>query len=218
MNDTQSFDEAFASARQELGIGGVFTWHNRVYNTFTKEEWADLSLQQRQEFLSEVGIKPVVQQPPIPDPTIEPLTFEGRINGQRVIGLDFDHDGVIDTLVYQGEDGNMYHLVDASGNEKLDTLYQFDALTQQTVLTQRLENPFILTNDNLQQGLEESMAAEVVGSTLQSAPTPDSTQTDDQVDDKAEETTDPDSNTEGYLNQYDEEGYVKNAEMEEYND
>lgn len=42
ISEDMSFGEAFAAAREELGPGGVFTWHGNVYNTFTQEEWAAL--------------------------------------------------------------------------------------------------------------------------------------------------------------------------------
>ncbi|MBQ9184403.1 MAG: hypothetical protein IJ151_00845 [Bacteroidales bacterium] len=40
INDDMSFGEAFAAAREEVGPGGVFTWHGQLYNTYTQEEWA----------------------------------------------------------------------------------------------------------------------------------------------------------------------------------
>lgn len=42
-HDELSFGEAFQSARAELGPGGVFRWHGNIYNTYTVEEWDQLS-------------------------------------------------------------------------------------------------------------------------------------------------------------------------------
>ena len=50
VTDNMSFKEAFAAARKEVGVGGVFGWHGHWYNTFEKDEWAGLSLEQRQEY------------------------------------------------------------------------------------------------------------------------------------------------------------------------
>jgi hypothetical protein len=38
VSDSQSFNEAFVSARQECGANGVFTWHGKQFNTLYKEE------------------------------------------------------------------------------------------------------------------------------------------------------------------------------------
>jgi len=46
----QSFSEAFADARNELGAGGVFEWNGQQYNTFYAEEWQDMSEGQQNEW------------------------------------------------------------------------------------------------------------------------------------------------------------------------
>lgn len=55
VTDSMSFSEAFAAAREEVGPGGVFTWHGTTYNTFFKEEWNQLGLADKQEFLHNIG-------------------------------------------------------------------------------------------------------------------------------------------------------------------
>ena len=50
------------------------------------------------------------------------------MNGQRVIGLDYNHDGVIDVLVMDSADGHIYKVVDATGDDGLDTVYRYDSL------------------------------------------------------------------------------------------
>ncbi|PSL27421.1 hypothetical protein [Dyadobacter jiangsuensis] len=50
-----SFDEAFAEARADHGGGGGhFTWRGDVYNTYTVEEWADMSPGEKRDFLAGV--------------------------------------------------------------------------------------------------------------------------------------------------------------------
>ncbi|WP_281615726.1 hypothetical protein [Flammeovirga sp. SubArs3] len=39
VNDDMTFSEAFSSAREELGAGGVFYWNGSPYHTFTEEEY-----------------------------------------------------------------------------------------------------------------------------------------------------------------------------------
>lgn len=50
VNDDMSFGEAFASARKEVGPGGVFEWHGQIYNTYTAEEWNGMTAEERTEF------------------------------------------------------------------------------------------------------------------------------------------------------------------------
>ena len=50
----QSFSEAFAAARAEVGPGGVFLWHGRLYGTYTAEEWQAMSDVEKDEFADNV--------------------------------------------------------------------------------------------------------------------------------------------------------------------
>lgn len=179
VDDTMSFERAFEVARDEVGMGGVFSWHGNWYNTFIKEEWGSLSLDQRQQFtelitqehlpikpyeVTEIeAVKAAGESVEAPEPTI----IEGHINGQRVMGLDFDRDGVIDTLVMEGADGSTYKIVDAQGNDGMDTLLRYDSFTGELVEIEKIDEPFVLSNDQFSQGLEASMSKEVVDSILE---------------------------------------------------
>ena len=50
----QSFSEAFAEARAEVGPGGVFHWRGGIYNTYYKEEWESMSKEQKHDFAERV--------------------------------------------------------------------------------------------------------------------------------------------------------------------
>ncbi|WP_080241170.1 hypothetical protein [Spirosoma rigui] len=182
VTDDMSFEQAFAAARDEVGEVGVFNWHGLWYNTFREEEWSDLSLEQRQEFVEAITgeklpVKPYSptqinktadvntsgSQQPQPDPTV----IEGYLNGHRVMGLDFNQDGVIDTLVMDGEDGSTYRVVDATGDDGLDTVYQYNSLDGKLTAVVSLDQPFVLSNENFSQHLENSMSQEVVDSILE---------------------------------------------------
>ncbi|MFD1145446.1 hypothetical protein ACFQ4C_30245 [Larkinella insperata] len=178
VSDTQSFDQAFTTAREEVGMGGVFNWQGRWFNTFEKEEWGSLSLEQRQEFTEMVvGEKlPVRSYTPATSQTtetqpvpaeVQPTVIEGSLNGQPVMGLDFDLDGIIDTIVLDGGNGNIYRVVDATGDAGLDTVYQYNSLDGEVIGMVRLEQPFILSNDDFSDSLENAMAQEVVNSILE---------------------------------------------------
>lgn len=50
VTDDMTFDEAFNAARAQVGPGGLFHWHGGVYNTYTEDEWARLSPEEREAF------------------------------------------------------------------------------------------------------------------------------------------------------------------------
>jgi hypothetical protein len=50
VSDDMSFSDAFAQARAEVGPGGTFVYHDKVYNTYTKEETAAMSDEQKMAF------------------------------------------------------------------------------------------------------------------------------------------------------------------------
>lgn len=50
ISDSMSFSEAFASARAEVGPGGVFTWHGNVYSTYYENEWDNMTDAQKHDY------------------------------------------------------------------------------------------------------------------------------------------------------------------------
>lgn len=50
VDNSMSFSEAFATAREEVGPGGAFVWHGNVYATYTENEWNSMSPSERHEF------------------------------------------------------------------------------------------------------------------------------------------------------------------------
>lgn len=200
VTNRMSFEQAFEAAREEVGMGGVFGWQGHWYNTFNEDEWSSLSLDQRQEFTemimqeklpvqvyaSSVSTLPTGSQQPHPAPTL----IEGQLNGHRVIGLDFDLDGVIDTLVMEGADGYTYRVVDATGDDGLDTLFQFDALSGELVEVEKLDAPFVLSNDQFSRGLETSMSTQTIESVLDDEPVNPILETGDETDELDDESAD----------------------------
>lgn len=53
VNDSMSFNEAFAAARSEVGAGGCFVWHGNVYGTYYANEWNAMTPAQRDEFTAQ---------------------------------------------------------------------------------------------------------------------------------------------------------------------
>ena len=57
------FAQAFAFARHQVGAGGVFVWHGKVFNTYTAEEWESMSDAEHAEFGSHLNISYNVANP-----------------------------------------------------------------------------------------------------------------------------------------------------------
>jgi len=164
VTNDMSFDQAYASAREEVGPGGVFWWHGNVYNTYTVEEWQGLSLAQRQEFLSDVGFKPTQNIESTNSqtndlPVLEPDYVETTINGRPALGIDDDHDGVVDAIVMMGVDNNsIVAIIDAEGDNRLDTVLKIDMNTQEIVTAEPLDEP-VLTGMAQLEAMNENSAA-----------------------------------------------------------
>ena len=67
VNDDMSFGEAFAAARAEVGPGGVFHWHGGIYNTYTANEWNNMSVEQKHDFAQQV--QPEIRPDELSTPT-----------------------------------------------------------------------------------------------------------------------------------------------------
>ncbi len=67
MHNDMSFGEAFEAARAEVGPGGVFIWHGGIYNTYTADEWNNMTSQQKSDFAHQVN--PEVRAHEVPTPT-----------------------------------------------------------------------------------------------------------------------------------------------------
>lgn len=50
VNDDMSFTEAFNTARTEVGPGGAFEWHGNIYHTYNKDEWDNMSAEDKAAF------------------------------------------------------------------------------------------------------------------------------------------------------------------------
>lgn len=55
--DNTTFQEAFEGARAEQGPGGLFTWKGNLYNTYTAEEWQNMSEEEHDLFTSRIHIE-----------------------------------------------------------------------------------------------------------------------------------------------------------------
>lgn len=54
VSDDDSFDDAFNSARAQVGPGGVFRWHDGIYSTYNDDEWNTMSDSDKAQFAQAV--------------------------------------------------------------------------------------------------------------------------------------------------------------------
>ena len=54
VDDSMSFGQAFEAARAQVGAGGVFTWHGRIFNTYTADEWKAMTDDDKRLFAEQV--------------------------------------------------------------------------------------------------------------------------------------------------------------------
>lgn len=60
VDDNASFSQAFADARAQVGPGGVFEWHGRVYGTYYKDEWDNMTAEEKHEYQASIDYKDVL--------------------------------------------------------------------------------------------------------------------------------------------------------------
>lgn len=65
VSNEASFGEAFSEARSQVGAGGVFRWHGKLYGTYTRDEWGTMSNEEKEAFASRV--KPEVSAEDVKD-------------------------------------------------------------------------------------------------------------------------------------------------------
>jgi len=55
VDDSLSFENAFAQARAQVGPGGVFVWHGRAYGTYYANEWNSMTQAERNAYQASVN-------------------------------------------------------------------------------------------------------------------------------------------------------------------
>lgn len=129
---------------------------------------------------------------------IEPDYIELVINGRPALGIDDDYDGVADAIIFVDEDTDiLLAFMDVEGDNRIDTVIQFDATSQQVIGQQALEDPFVAEMSRLEDLSE--LDYEEPGNTIALVADSEGTFGDDDND------------------YSDDEGYVNDAELPEMN-
>ena len=146
VSEDMSFGDAFAMARQETGPGGVFEWRGTLYNTYYKDEWENMSDEDKSDFVASyqnVAPEGIAYQSDIEyTPNAELVSNEGEIfledeivtneygeemrigyfkqGDEYIVKIDVDNDNQYDYIA----DPETNQLIGLNGNEDVD-LNQF---------------------------------------------------------------------------------------------
>ena len=50
VNDNMTFNQAFAAARAQVGAGGCFEWHGKLYGTYYADEWNKMTAEEKADY------------------------------------------------------------------------------------------------------------------------------------------------------------------------
>lgn len=142
-----NFNEAFAQARAQVGAGGVFEYHGRLYGTYTSDEWEQMTSEERAEYQNRVNevapshhtssssstqpIEAVENAEPTPNVVpanaemiaVEPVDNEIRILGVEAVS---DGNGNIMNVALVENSGDQALLVDVDNNGTIDVMLHDD--------------------------------------------------------------------------------------------
>lgn len=115
VSDDMSFSEAFASARKQVGAGGVFEWRGKLYGTYYKTEWDAMSQADKDQYAANVFGNPTHHTAEKPSDTLVQDNVTG--NGSNQDGTTPNKPEVVE--VKTGE----------TGKEENTTIPQQDKIT-----------------------------------------------------------------------------------------
>ena len=134
MHNDLSFGEAFATARAEVGPGGVFIWHGGIYNTYTSDEWNAMTPEQKNDFANQVNPEvkvheistptdahPDVAVQPAPEAELHPVsdTHDVEVVEQQ-IAQNFDMGEDVHIVGYANAEGHLVVGYDSTGDGQAD--------------------------------------------------------------------------------------------------
>lgn len=125
VDDDKSFEEAFADARAQVGPGGVFEWHGKVYGTFYKDEWDQMSAEERAEWQSKVDYNDLLDENETQQYTQEPNTPQHTTTQTQEPEQNTNAHQVSQT---QAPEVNIADIrqVDVDGNGQIDTVVELN--------------------------------------------------------------------------------------------
>lgn len=136
VSDDLSFASAFAEARDQVGGHGVFEWHGKLYNTYTEEEWKQMSEAERSEFGRDIaqgdyghahhaeGVTTVVGSGDSESDVIAAVEGDNEDIEVEVLGMEtiLDDNGQEVTIGTISVDGDDVYVVDVDGDGQFDVM------------------------------------------------------------------------------------------------
>ena len=113
ISDSMSFSEAFASARAEVGPGGVFTWHGNVYSTYYENEWDNMTDAQKHDYAVAVHNTDYTHESPTGYSGYDAPVDNGEIH-------------VLSEERVETEDGDMVHVTRVEMDGHYGEVYDFN--------------------------------------------------------------------------------------------
>ena len=132
VSDDMSFDEAFASARKQVGAGGVFEWRGKLYGTYYKNEWDNMSQADKDQYAANVFGTPQAK------------VHNENIQEQPQKDMAEDTDAEQNTNVQKVSDqsGNQQDMAEAGSGE--DGRYNIQQVYGATIVTDDDGNPMTM--------------------------------------------------------------------------
>lgn len=142
VRDDMSFSQAFATARQEVGAGGVFHWRGQCYGTYYQNEWQSMDAEARHSFAQSHAHIATPQGGGGGGDTPEPVVIPEETLLDEEMGVIAGHPVRIAT--FQDEHGELTLRVDAN----FDGTYDYVYLRESNMLI-NIEDNTLIDLDNL---------------------------------------------------------------------
>lgn len=128
VNDNMSYNEAWETAREEVGAGGFFVWKEEPFSTYTNEEWTRLPEDARDDFNENMKVQ--YNQQHIEEPIETPIIIYDEAPLSDIITDDMSFDdafalarqdvGAGGVFVWKGKTYNTYYKEEWDAMEKVD--------------------------------------------------------------------------------------------------
>lgn len=148
VSDDMSFDEAFASARKQVGAGGVFEWRGKLYGTYYKNEWDAMSQADKDQYAANVFGTPQAkvhndnsQEQPQKD-MAEDTDIEQNPNVQKDMAEDTDAEQNTNVQKVPDQSDNQQDMAEAGSGE--GGRYNIQQVYGATIVTDDDGNPMTM--------------------------------------------------------------------------
>ena len=134
VDDSDSFAEAFADARAQVGPGGAFEWRGHVYNTYYEEEWNNMSAEARAEYQQKIDYETISGETTEPTSTVadqhtmasdtEMIDEQSDGDSIKILGVEavVDAEGNPMTVAAIEVEGEQALLVDVDNDGTMDLI------------------------------------------------------------------------------------------------